>query len=93
MTSEQQRALRKLELHQNGSGHLITDPINKELLKMIVEDVLKDFKAFYGSYDKRLLAIGFRSYKYTINGCMIHIETTYKRGCKYGQTYNMNQFL
>lgn len=93
MTSEHQRALRKLELQKKGIGHLITDPINKELLKMIVEDVLKHFKKFYGRYDKRLLAKGFRSYKYTINGCMIYIETTYKSGCKSGQAYDMNKFL
>ena len=34
MTTEQQRALRKLELFNRGSGFLITDDINKELLKI-----------------------------------------------------------
>ena len=55
MTTEQQRALRKLELFYKGSGFLITDDINKELLKMIIEDALAEFKKFYGRYDKRFI--------------------------------------
>lgn len=93
MNREQQRALRKLELFNKGNGYLITDPINKELLGMIIEDALKEFKQVYGRYDRRLLAKGFRSYRYEINGNMLYIETTYKSGCKSGQAYDMNRFL
>lgn len=93
MTTEQQRALKKLQLHQKGSGYLITDPINKELLNMIIQDALKDFKQFYGRFNKNLLRPNFRSYTYKVNGNMLYIETTYKSGCKYAQSYDMNQFL
>ena len=87
------RDLRKLELFYRGNGFLITDDINKELLKMIIEDALAEFKQFYGRYNKKLLAKGFRSYRYEINGNMLYIETTYKSGCKCGQSYDMNRFL
>ena len=93
MTAEQQRALRKLELFNRGNGFLITDPINEELLKMIIEDALAEFKKFYGRYNKKLLAKGFRSYRYEINGNILYIETPYKSGCKCGQAYDMNRFL
>ena len=93
MTSKQKRDLKKIQLFQKGSGHYITDPINKELLKMLVEDALEAFKSYYGKYDKRLLANGFRSYRYEINGCNIYIETTYKHGLKCGQCYDLNRFI
>lgn len=93
MTNKQKRDLRKLELVNRGNGFHITDPINEELLKMIIEDALAEFKQFYGRYNKRLLAKGFRSYRYEINGNMLYIETTYKSGCKCGQTYDINRFL
>ena len=93
MNKEQKRALKKLELFNKGNGYLITDPINKELLGMIIEDALKEFKQVYGRHDRRLLAKGFRSYRYEINGNMLYIETTYKSGCKSGQAYDMNCFL
>lgn len=93
MTAEQQRALKKLELFYRGNGFLITHPINEELLKMIIEDALVEFKKFYGKYNKKLLTKGFRSYRYEINGNELYIETTYKSGCKCAQSYDMNRFL
>lgn len=93
MNKDLQRDLLKLKLREKGNGYNITHPINARLLNMIIEDALKEFKAYYGRFDKRLLSPRFRSYKYTINGCMLHIETTYSCSKKYGQTYDMNQFL
>lgn len=93
MNKDLQRDLLKLKLKEKGSGYHITHPINARLLNMIIEDALKEFKAYYGRWDKRLLRPRFRSYTYTINGCMLYIETTYKRGKKSGQAYDMNSFL
>lgn len=71
----------------------IQHPNNKNFRELLEKRALERFKSYYGKWDKRLLKKGFRSYKITWNGCIIHIETTYKSGCKSSQTYDANIFI
>ena len=71
----------------------IQHPNNKNFRELLEKRALERFKSQYGRYDKRITKKGFRSYKITWNGCLIYIETTYKSGCKCGQTYDANIFI
>lgn len=66
---------------------------NKYLMDVIKTNAINNFIGYYGKIDKRLLKCRKNTLKVVFNGDFIYIESSYKRGIKCGQAYNIKNLF